>query len=287
MSDVSQPLLELGGAPDAPPLHIAPANGFPPETYVPLLRPFMNAYRVLNLPPRALWPGHPLPPPVRDISGDWRGLADDLLAGLDRYALHDLILVGHSFGGVASLLAVLRQPERFRALILLDPTLLPETTLQMLQAARDQNALEQVPLVQKALHRRRHFESAEAAYERLRSRSLFAQWSDEALRRYVAAGTVPTEQGVTLRWAPEWEAHYFATVVTDIWDDIPALDGLLPTLVLQGGTTDTFVDASAERMRALLPHATHQAIAGHGHLFPQSAPEATAQVMRAWLLSVL
>ena len=51
-----QPLYDFGGEKDAPPTHIAVANGFPPETYIPLVRPLLEDYHVVSLPPRAMWP---------------------------------------------------------------------------------------------------------------------------------------------------------------------------------------------------------------------------------------
>ena len=86
-----------------------------------------------------------------------------------------------------------------------------------------------------------------------------------------------------LGWPPEWEAHYYETIITNPWDYVARLRGLLPTLVIQGENTDTFVEESAKKMRDLLPEATHEILPGHGHLFPQSAPEAARSILSAWL----
>ena len=63
-----QTLLELAGDADAPILHIAPANGFPPQTYLPMLRGLSASYRVVCCPPRALWGDQAPPAELRD----WR-----------------------------------------------------------------------------------------------------------------------------------------------------------------------------------------------------------------------
>lgn len=281
-----QPLIELGGEPAHPPLHIALANGFVPQTYLPMLRPFMTHYRVLCLPPRALW-GAEAPPPTA-THNDWAGLATDLLAGLRQYEVAPLVAIGHSFGGIASLLAALREPQRFRALVLLDPTILGQEFCAMLEQARQSGTEEEYPLVQKARRRRRHFASVEEAYERFRSRRLFAQWSDEAVWLYATYGTQPLEDGSRqLTWPPEWEAYYFNTVYTRIWEDVPKLRDLpVPLLIIAGAESDTFVPESVDRVRALVPNATYHSIAGHGHLFPQSAPQESAGLILDWLRSV-
>lgn len=280
-----QPLIELGGQLTAPVMHIAVANGFPPQTYIPMLRPLMVDYRVVSLPPRALWGGEISPSGYRD----WWMLADDLLAGLDQYHLQDVIAIGHSFGAIGSLLAVTKEPERFRALILLDPTILLPHILELTALAWANDAVEMMPLVQGAKRRRREFDSVDDAFDRFREKKLFQQWSDETLRLYVEHGTQPamSGDGVELRWSAGWEAYYFSTVHQTIWDDLAPLNGLVPTLFLRGGASDTFVPEAEDRTRNLVPSADYDVIDGHGHLFPQSAPLPTSAKIASWLKSSL
>lgn len=279
-----QPLIELGGDAVAPVLHIALANGFPPQTYLPLLRPLMRDFRVVCAPPRALW-GDETPLPLAEAP-DWTQVAADLLAALDHFGLQEVVAVGHSMGGVASMIAAIQQPQRFRALVLLDPTFLTEDIIALLAAAHQMGLSDQHPLAQAASRRKMHFDSAAAFYERYRARPLFADWDDETLRLYAQYGTQSAGTGVQLAWSAAWEAHYFSTGFTATWQTIPLLDGLLPTLILRGDHSDTYTAASAARVAQLLPHATHATIAG-GHLFPQSAPQETAEVLQTWLQKTL
>jgi pimeloyl-ACP methyl ester carboxylesterase len=275
----AQSLFEFGG--QGPALHLAVANGFPPLTYRPLLEPLLDSYRVISLPPRALWPGIGAPP---EQPGSWRELADDLLAGLRQHNLTDVIAVGHSFGGVASLLAALAEPQRFRALILLDPTIFPPPVMDAIRALRQQDGEARLPLVETALKRRSRFADADEAFAYWRGKMLFSDWSAAALRLYTESMTRPTDEGdLTLTWSPAWEAYYYQSIYADTWDDLPRLDGLLPTLVIAGETTTTFVHEARDLAREVLPRAAHATIAGHGHLFPHSAPGETARVIRDWL----
>ena len=127
---MSLPLIELAGESSAPLLHLAPANGFPPRTYLPLLRK-LSGFRSLCLPPRALWGDQAPPSDYRD----WKADADDLLAGFVEHDLRDVVAVGHSLGGVISMLALLKAPKRFKALIMLDPPILLPDKLQVIRAA--------------------------------------------------------------------------------------------------------------------------------------------------------
>jgi pimeloyl-ACP methyl ester carboxylesterase len=279
-----QPLIELGGKPDAPIFHIAPANGFVPQTYLPLARHFTTAYRVVCLPPRALW-GADYAAPQATITDDWTQVADDLEAGFNAQGWRNIVAVGHSFGGVATMLVALRQPDLFKALILLDPTIPPPHVMKMFLEARRQGIA--IPLATGALRRRRDFASVDDAYENFRSKGVFSQWSDEAVRLYAEYGTQHngTDQR-TLAWSPEWEAYYFNSVYPHSWEIVTQLDGLLPVLVVRGGSSDTYTQETAQKIAQLLPRAMHQTVDGHGHLFPQSAPDETAHVMREWLKTI-
>ncbi len=201
----------------------------------------------------------------------------------------EIILIGHSFGGIASMLAAIKEPERFRALVMLDPTILPRELLDWLKTAAQQDALDQTPLVRGALRRRRLFESRDLAFARFRDRPHFADWSDEALRLYVDHGLRErsNRSGYELAWSVEWEVYYYSTVYQRIWEDLPKLEGLLPVLIIRGGASDTFDQASQEAVQRLAPSATINVIEGQGHLFPQSAPDETGALIRSWLRAVL
>ena len=277
-----QTLIELGGPANGPLLHIAPANGFVPETYLPMLAQLTDSYRAICLPPRALWGDGP--PPAFEPAHTWQTLADDLLAGLEQYDTGPVIGLGHSFGGVATMLAAIQQPQRFKAIILLDPTILPPPVIEMMAQSASSGLADQHPLVQATQRRRRNFADADDAFARFRQRTLFIQWPDDVLRLYAEHGSIPDpEGGVMLRWPPEWEAYYFQTGTLDTWAYLEKLRGLLPTLIVAGATSDTFIPGSAQAAAAMLPQASHRSVSGHGHLFPQSAPQFTGQLIRDWL----
>ena len=278
-----QPLHEFGGS--GPVIHMALANGFPPQTYGPLLQPLTSTYRVVSLPPRGLWPGADSPP---EQVGTWRELSDDLLTGMKHYDLNNVIAVGHSFGAVASLLAVIEQPERFRALILLDPTVMPQSIMEQMRLIRAQGEIPRFPLVDGALSRRHRFASVEEAFAYWRGKTLFEDWSDETLRIYAESMTRPAadNDGLELTWSREWEAYYYLSFYVDTWQDLPRLNGLLPVLIIRGGDSNAYgVDAQAQ-VREILPDATHMVVPGYGHLFPQAAPDATRQMISEWLATL-
>jgi len=272
-------LVDLGG--HGPLLHLAHANGFPPGSYRRLARALADDYHLVALPARPLWPGsHPAEVPT------WHPLADDLVQGLDALGQTGIVGVGHSLGGVLTLWAALApragRPDLFRALVLVDPVILPRPWLWGLRLLRQLGLGDKQPLVQGALHRRRTWPGRQACFEHYRQKTIFARWSDAALWDYVEAGTVVEADGsVRLRYPPEWEAHLYDTVPLDIYHDVAHLR--LPVLFLRGETSRTFRPGVQARLARLLPQARTAMVAGAGHLLPMEKPEETAAAIRAFL----
>ena len=274
------PLYEFGGM--GTPMHVALANGFPPQTYAPLLQPLTAHYRVLTLLPRPLWPE----PPSPDTAPSWRTFADDLVNGLRQHNLSDVVAVGHSLGAMASMLAVIQAPECFRALILLDPVFFAPRRLWLVHLFRALGLSERLPLVQGARNRRRDFANADDAFAYFRGKPLFADWPDDTLRLYAQGSVKPSNGGFTLAWSPEWEAQIYKTVFTDTWDELPKLRGLVPTLMIRAETSKPLTRDAAAKARRTVPDMDYAEIAKHGHLFPQTAPDETRRIISDWLTRI-
>jgi pimeloyl-ACP methyl ester carboxylesterase len=249
--------------------------------YRPAVAPLFAAHRVVSLPPRALWPDAGSPP---GEPGSWTSLADDLLSGMREHRLPPLVAIGHSFGAVAALLAAVREPARFRALVLLDPTILPPEMMDGIAIRQQQGDRDFRPLIEGARKRRAHFGSASEAFAYWRGKPLFADWVDAALHRYVEATLVPDPSGgFRLAWPPAWEAWYYESFYAGSWGDVARLDPKLPVLVIGGERSDTFVPEARALLPGKLPLATHRTLAGAGHLFPMAAPEETGRLIAGWL----
>ena len=266
---------DFGGS--GPLLHLAHANGFPPGAYRPLAEHLADRFHVVALPARPLWPGsRPEEAPT------WHPLADDLIHAFDRLGWRGVVGVGHSMGGVTTLWAAVRRPELFRAVVLIDPVILPPGWLWLVRLARLLGLRHRLPLVQGALRRRRTWPSRHVCFELYRRHPFFANWPDESLWAYVRAGTREREDGqVELVYPPEWEAHIFATTPTDVWRAVPRLR--LPALVIRGEYSDTFRPQSQARMEHLLPQARFVVIPEAGHLVPMERPEEVAAAIREWV----
>lgn len=273
------PFVDFGG--EGPLVHFAHANGFPPNAYRPLVETLRPRYRVMAMCARPLWPARP-PNGLQD----WSPLADDLLQFLDERGIKNVVGVGHSLGGVVTLIAALRRPDLFRALVMIDPVLLsPAATLAWEAAYRLGLARWLHPLIPATLRRQRVFPSADAMYASYRRKPAFSRMDDRNLRLCVEALIRPRADGqVELVYPPEWEARIYLTgprYERKLWPQLKSLRP--PLLVVRGQETDAFMPTAARRMQRQLPGAALRAIQGAGHLAPLERPQEVGEVIISFL----
>lgn len=272
-------------ATDKPVLHLAHANGFPPQVYRELVSHFTDQYQVITFPARPLWD----PAPDHQAFDNWRIMGDDLITALDQHNLKGVIGVGHSMGGTASLFAALKRPDLFAALVLLDPVLFPRKMVRFMTIIPQWLPHPEIPLVKMALRRKREWASPEEAFERFRSRSLFKQWSDNAVHSYIEGLTKPAiNGGIELRYTPEWEAQIYSTSMYSLrgwWRWLKQIQ--VPTAAIQGADTDTFLLDAVGLWQETRPDFPLTMLQGQGHLFPIDAAAQTAETMKTLLAQLL
>lgn len=272
------PQFDLGGS--GAPLHFLHANGYPPECYRPLLDLFHEEYHVFGMLLRPLWEGSN----PEDLD-DWHPLADDLLRFLEARGSGQVIGVGHSVGGVTTLRAALLHPEKFSALILLDPVLFLPTFLLGWSIIRLLGLGEKVhPLIAGAKKRRRTFDDLESVFRGYRSRSVFRFMSGDYLRQYIKGITRPRpEGGYELVYSPEWEARIYLTGLRDfdLWRGLPQLK--VPTLIIRGAETDTFLERNAQLTLKKNPAIKIVTLERATHIVPLELPREVFEITQSFL----
>ena len=216
------PSLDFGGSGEE--LVFLHANGYPPECYRPLLSRLAEKYHVTAMVQRPLWPESG----PEDID-DWRPLTDDFLQFLDAHHAAPLVCVGHSMGGIALLRAALHEPERFKAIVLLDPVLFPPYLILAWNLFKSVNILHRFhPLVGE-----HSSVAANSTILRLftgyRRKSVFRYMEDKSLRAYVEGIACSKEEGgYQLCYSAEWEIRIYLTGIwhdMNIWRGLPKLKG--------------------------------------------------------------
>jgi pimeloyl-ACP methyl ester carboxylesterase len=272
---------DLGGP--GPTLHFSHPNAYTPRSFGQFLAPLTAHYHVLAAHHRPLWylAGGAAERPEAVIDWTWDALADDLLRFLDEQGLAQVIGVGHSLGAVATMIAARKQPQRFRALALIEPVFLPPAILQLARA-NPQAAAEQ-PFVLAARRRRDRWPSRADAFARFRQKSVFAGWADATLWEYVNHGLHddPATGEVALSFPREWEAWIYSRPPTNVWDELPGL--AVPTLAVRAAQSDTLYPDAWALWQQLQPAATFVELEGVGHMLTAEAPEVVAGVVLGWL----
>ena len=259
------------------PLYFLHANGFPPGCYRALLTQLACEFSVAAMVQRPLWGGSD-----PRLLSDWRPLTVDLIQFLQERQARPAIVVGHSMGAIATLRAALRQPERFAAMILIEPVLLPPGRILLWNVVRRIGLENRHPLIMAAQKRRQSFDDLDRLFSGYRQRPTFRYMDDEALRDYIGSIACPAEGGdYHLCYSVAWETRIYAT---GMWPDLDIWRGLgrlhVPALILRGAETDTFLEGTGRRVRRANPAIQVRTIDKATHILPLERPAETASMIR-------
>lgn len=269
------PFVDFGG--DGATLHFAHANAYPPGSYRLFLNALAKQFRVLAVKHRPLWPNAQ---PQEMVS--WHRIADDLIAFFDQQNLRGVIGVGHSLGGVATMVAAAKRPELFSHLVLIDPVFLAPHLLAMVdeRVAQQQEPFE-FPMVASAQRRRDWWSSRAAAFEHLRPKPVFAGFSDEAMWDFINYGlNDDANGGVRLAFPKEWEARIYSMPPTFVWEYVSQISQ--PTLAIRAANSDTLFPPAWEHWQKLQPNATFIEMPETTHLLTMEKPEQVANLIARW-----
>lgn len=219
---------------------------------------------------------------------DWHPLSDDLLQFLASNTTEPVIGVGHSIGAMVTLRAALRDPGKFRALVLIDPVLFMPRFMISWHIVRLLGLGERLhPLIAGAKKRRRTFTDLDTVFRGYRNRDIFRYMSDENLRIYIEGITRKTDDGTyELVYSPDWEAQIYRTGMHDfdIWRELPNLQ--VPTLFIRGVETDTFLEDAATLVKRKQPKVRVEALEKSTHILPLERPKEVFEIMQSFLKSM-
>lgn len=269
---------------ERPLLHFVHGNGFSGMTYWPLLGRLHDHYDLCLHDTQ----GHGDSDDGARFPG-WNATADRIVEFMtQRRALwgdRPVIGVGHSFGGIVTLLAASRAPELFDGIVLLDPVLFPPLLVPVMAAAYFTGLSQLNPMVMQAKRRGSQWDSRDAAWSYFYQRGIFRGWTDEALTAYIDHALARQPDGsLTLKCPPWMEAQIFASFPRRLWSSVRRLT--VPTRILFGTNSYPFVRPSVERAARLNAAIRVHAVPG-GHCFMQQDPEAAAQETARSLAQVL
>ena len=269
--------IDWGG--DGPTAHFSHATGLCAGVYTPLAEKLRSHLKMFGMDDRGH--GRTKVPADPGKLSSWNVFAEDL----ENFVTHlngPVIAIGHSRGATASLLLAVKRPELIRALVLIDPTILPYSWMWWWYLAQKSGLAKRVPIAATAAKRRYIWPDRQAMLKSYRRKAVFRSWQDGFLEAYVESGTEETPDGnIRLCCAPDWESRCFAVCPYDVWRYIPRLK--TPTLVLYGATSDTFLAAAASRFKNKVPSARMISLEKTGHFVPMERPGETVEIILSFL----
>lgn len=259
-----------------PLLHFTHGNSYPAGAY----RQFLDRLRA-DFDVRAVdMHGHDPEYPVTD---GWHELVAELISELERYP-SPAILVGHSLGGMLSLLAAEQRPELARCVVMLDSPVVAGWRAWMWRVIKRLGHADRFSPAKFSRRRRSVWPSREAAYAHFSAKEMFAAWAPGVLEDYIEHGLEAHPDGVALRFSPEVE--------TEIYNSLPHHMGSVATprfplpVGFVAGTNSVELRQAGRGATRRLVGDNFVEIEG-SHLFPMESPELTAKLTREMIGKLL
>jgi len=245
------------------------ANGFPSGCYGQFFGYFPQPrYQILYIDKTAHGNYRP--------THGWLNLRNELIAAIETANTGKVVGVGHSMGGVITLLAALKRPDLFSRIVLLDPPLFGRRKQWFMRTVRLLRLNRYIPPANKARKRRTHFNSKAEALEYFRHKPLFRNFTPGSLSNYVEHGLMPAPntQGFELAFSAQTEYRLFCTTPVSY----PQKPLTVPANLIYSNTYEVLWHNDIEWVKKRFPDMKLTCFTG-GHLFPFEQPEAAAALV--------
>lgn len=220
--------------------------------------------------------------PRYPASSNWPHLVEELsafIAALDTPAPAPApALVGHSLGGLLSLMVACKHPQQASALVMLDSPAISGWRAQSLHALKASRMIARVSPGKVSRHRRHEWPSLDAVQAHFAAKAAFARWDPRVLADYVRSGFVEQDDGhVQLRFSREIETRIYDTLPHHLGTLVHRHPPRCPVSFI-AGTQSAEMRAGGVGTAKALARERFRWIEGT-HLYPMEKPDETAQAV--------
>jgi pimeloyl-ACP methyl ester carboxylesterase len=247
------------------------ANGFPAGTY----RVLFDTWRAVGFAVHALDKfGHD---PAYPVTSNWPKLREQLIHFIEDEVepeARPVFLVGHSLGGLLSLLAACRRPDLARGLLMIDSPAIMGWRAHSLQVIKATGLIRRVSPGRVSRTRRHEWLSREAVHQHFVAKHAFARWDPRVLADYVASGFEDSDGRTVLAFRREIETRIYDTLPHHLNTVLRRHPPRCPVAFLAGTQSIEVRQGGLEASRALAKE--RFAWIEGSHLFPMERPDETA-----------
>tara|TARA_R110000737_G_scaffold1598_11_gene4789 strand:+ start:13560 stop:14507 length:948 start_codon:yes stop_codon:yes gene_type:complete len=188
-----------------------------------------------------------------------------------------LIGIGHSMGGVLTLLAATKYPDLFSEIILLDPVLFQTEMIIAQQLMRATGTWRHRALVKSVANRTATWPSLTDMKESIASKSFYKAWHPQVISDYCEFSTSATNNdAVQLNCQPSWEASIFGSYPKGLWQAVHHI--ARPVEILIANNSYFFIPKAVKRAAKVNKSIQWQTFGQH-HCFPMEQPVETAKTI--------
>lgn len=250
------------------------ANGFPSGCYRVLFERWRDAGWDVHALPRI---GHD---PHYPVTSNWPHLRDELLQFIQDEVkpVGPVMLVGHSLGGLLSLLAACRKPALAQGVVLLDSPVIDGWRAHSLRAAKSAGLIRRVSPGKISQQRRHEWPSRDDVRTHFAAKGKFARWDPRVLQDYIDSGFDEHADGqVRLGFTREIETRIYNTLPHNLPRILRRHAPKCPVAFIAGTQSEELRLATAVGSKALAKD-LFRWFEGT-HLYPFERPDDTAALV--------
>jgi pimeloyl-ACP methyl ester carboxylesterase len=260
-----------------PIIHFAHGNSFPGGTYRQYLERLDTSFDVHMVDRFGHDPAYP-------VGDGWTGLVDQLVGEVEAHG-QPVILLGHSLGGLLSMMAAYRRPELARCVVMLDSPVVAGWRALMWRFIKRHGLAGRVSPARLSAKRRFRWPDWSSARQHFAGKPVFDVWAAGVLDDYLEHGLEPHPQGgVQLRFSRDIETDIYNTLPHDLGRTI-VQPCPVPIGFIAGTDSVELRQAGLAATRRVVGRNFMQ-IPG-SHLFPMESPELTARLTRVMIEQLL